>query len=166
MRSGVVVLAVALVALACGRPVPFNADMLTQLGPSPQNLSSLDLRVLGTFELHAANRATIVVKNEAKAFGGRVVDDTTIALQVAGAQLAGTSDTLTLTFSRGAAADGAYTLRMINGAHLGQGIPVGPTRYQYQACYANVGSKCENEVPASTKEDRTVRVGIRQGKTG
>ncbi|MDH4043345.1 MAG: hypothetical protein OEW06_02710 [Gemmatimonadota bacterium] len=152
--------ALLLVVAACSRPVPFTTDIRQEMGASASEVAALDLSVLETFELRTAGRTTIVVKNWTKAIGATAPSDTTLVLDVLGAQVAGQHDTLKLTFARGRA--GAYTLRQVNGAWIGESIPVAGISYQYHPCYQNVGSKCDQPVPSGTREDQQVRVGIKR----
>jgi hypothetical protein len=161
MRAPVLATAtLALVVGACSKPVPLTTEIRQEMGPAAGNVAALDLVVLETFELRSAGRTTIVVKNWTKAIAATAPSDSTIELDVLGALLEGQYDTLKLTFARGQA--GAYTLRQVNGAWVGESIPVAGISYQYHPCYQNVGSKCEQPAPSGTKEDRLVRVGIKR----
>jgi hypothetical protein len=151
-------LAFLLVVAGCSKPVPFTTDIRQEMGPEASNVGTLTLSVLETFELRTAGRSTIVVKNWTKAIAATAPSDTSLVLDVLGAQVAGQHDTLKLTFALGRA--GAYTLRQVNGAWIGTSIPVGGISYQYHPCYQNVGSKCDQPVPSGTREDQQVRVGI------
>lgn len=148
-------------AAACAKPVPLTSDLRQEMGAAGSDLTSLRLRIIGTFELRTSGRTTVVVKNYAEPFGATAPDDTTIVLSVRGAQIAGQADTLRLTFalSRGGAS-GAYTLRQINDTWIGGSIPLGGTVYQYHPCYQNVGSKCDDPIPTGAREDRQVRMGV------
>ena len=159
-RSPRVVATLVLGLAGCAKPVPLTTAIRRELGPEAGNVAALNLSVLETFELRASGRATIVVRNWTKAQAATAPNDTTIVLDVAGAQVTGPYDTLTLTFVRSASGGGAYTLRRINGAWLDGQIPVGGISYQYHPCYQNVGTKCEQPVAAGTREDQMVRVGI------
>lgn len=173
----VFVLAVLVTAAACAKTVTLTPDVRQELSAESRNLEDLRLRVIGTFELHAGGRSTIVVKNYTETFGAAAPDDTTITLHVLGAQVAGRYDTLQLTFAlaagggrtcttpRNCAAEGGtvpYTLRQINGTWVGSSITIGGAAYQYHPCYQNVGSKCDDPLPATSREDRQVRVGVVQ----
>lgn len=160
MRRTVIAL-VALTAGGCAKTVPLTPDLranLTEAG----TLAALNLRVLGSFELRSGSRTTVTVKNEATGFGARATSDTTIVLRVLASQMAGSQDTLDLTFALSQAARGVYTLRAVNGTPLGRTISIGNTSYQYVPCYQNVGSKCLDPIADGATEDRQVRLGIKQ----
>lgn len=161
MRRSIPMLATLVLGLAaCAKPVPLTTAIREEMGPEAGNVAALQLSVLETFELRAPGRSTIVVKNWTKAQAATAPNDSTIVLDVLGAQVAGAHDTLALTFARSTSGGGAYTLRQINGAWLGSQIPVAGITYQYHPCYQNVGSKCDQPVAAGTREDQLVRVGI------
>jgi hypothetical protein len=161
MRRSIPVLATLVLGLAaCAKPVPLTTAIREEMGPEAGNVSGLTLSVLETFELRAPGRATIVVKNYTKAQAATAPNDTTIVLDVLGAQVTGAHDALKLTFARSSSGGGAYTLRQINGAWLDAQIPIAGITYQYHPCYQNVGSKCDEPVPTGTREDQLVRVGI------
>jgi hypothetical protein len=149
--------AAALFVTACGTSVPLTPDLR-----AGGDLSAMPLRVLGTFELRAAGRTSIVVRNETTPLSAEARDDSTIVLQVLGPQLAGGYDTLALTFKPSMAAQGAYTLRQVNGTVIGRSISIGGTNYQYVPCYQNVGSKCLQPISEGAQEDSQVRIGLRR----
>lgn len=149
----------ALVVTACGKTVPLTPDLRATAGG---DLAVLPLRVLGTFELRAGGRTTVMVKNETTVLNATASNDSTIIVRVRGGQLAGGQDTLALTFRVSRTADGAFTLREVNGAAIGRSIMIGGASYQYVPCYQNVGSKCLEPIAEGASEDSQVRLGIRR----
>jgi len=160
VRSPVIAL-VALTIGACAKTVPLTPDLRANLTQASA-LAALNLRVLGSFELRAGTRTTVTVKNETPGFDARATSDTTIVLGVLASQMAGSRDTLHLTFALSQTARGVYTLRAVNGTPLGRTIAIGNTSYQYVPCYQNVGAKCLDPIADGATEDRQVQLGVKQ----
>jgi len=151
-------LAAALTA-GCARPVPLTTDIRN--GYSATDLAQKQFQVQGHFELRAGGSPTLTMKEGTHATAARVVDDSTVVLDVPAGNAGGGSETLALTFRPSANAAGAYALRAVNGAALGASIPVGTTQYQYFTCYLNVDWYC-SAGSSGFREDQGVRLAIRK----
>lgn len=150
---------VVLATVGCVSVIPVSPAMRQELD-TPAAVGAREFRILGQFELQIASRPTIVVPTKSAALAVSTPDDSTFLVTVLGIPLAGSPDTLHLTFMESSAAGGSYTLRAVNATPLGAAIPVGMLTYQYVPCTLNVRLRCDEPLHAGTLEDQGVRLGV------